>query len=250
MDEMVNSGVNESVAAEPTQESTSTVHSNSDDNFFYDESDNVAEPSEDMTEPQQGQETTGVETKAVAEPNANVEKAFAARLKEATAKARQEARDAWIAEQGYEWKGKQIATEAEYRNAIKEKELEDTIRNQYSNVPDEIVNELMEGRRFRDELQAERKALQEKESQNKMMQEFINEYPEVKPTDIPSEVWESVSQGKPLTDAYAMYENKMLRQRVQALSANARNAETSTGAVKSTAKSNADQFLAGFDSIR
>ena len=47
----------------------------------------------------------------------------------AVERARQEARDSWIADQGYEWKGKPIKTEAEYQSALKEQELEQRIRS-------------------------------------------------------------------------------------------------------------------------
>jgi hypothetical protein len=72
---------------------------------------------------------TGVNTSPAAGDSSNqgdpVEKAFAARLSAATEKVRQESRDAYIAEQGYVWNGKKITTEAEYKNALREKELYD-----------------------------------------------------------------------------------------------------------------------------
>jgi hypothetical protein len=84
--------------------------------------------------------------------------------------AAQQARDAVIAEMGYEWKGKPITTEAEYKQALKEKQLADSLRQQYSNVPDDLSMNCSRAGAFvknysqkegREE--AERKAQEEKE---------------------------------------------------------------------------------------
>jgi hypothetical protein len=157
----------------------------------------------------------------------------------AVERARQEARDAWVAEQGYEWKGKPIKSEAEYKQALKEQELESKIRAQYSNVPDEIVNELLEGKRFREQYQTEKQTAEQKAAEQKMYADFLEAYPDVKSTDIPAEVWKEVKAGKNLTDAYVRYENKQLKdqltsfqQQQQTAQANQANAAASTGSVK------------------
>jgi len=119
----------------------------------------------------------------------NYEKAIERARQEAAKEAEQRARDAIIAEMGYTWRGKPITTEAEYRQALKEKEIEDKIRMQYSNLPEEIIEEILENRRFREETLAERKAREEAERKAQeqrdfearktaMFNEFFEEFPE------------------------------------------------------------------------
>lgn len=165
------------------------------------------------------------------------------RIKEATEKARQEARDSWVAEQGYEWKGKPIKTEAEYKQALQEQEMENKIRAQYSNVPDEIVNELLEGKRFREQYQTEKQTSEQKAAEQKMYSEFLEAYPDIKPEEIPADVWKEVKAGRNLTDAYVRYENKQLKAerekfqtQQQTQQANQANAAASTGSAKASGK--------------
>lgn len=172
--------------------------------------------------------------------------------------AAQQARDSWIAEQGYEWKGKPIKTEAEYKQALQEQEMENKIRAQYQNVPDEIVNELLEGKRFREQYQTEKQTAEQKAAEQKMYADFLEAYPDIKPEDIPVDVWKEVKAGRNLTDAYVRYENKRLKdemskyqQQQQTQQANDKNAVTSTGAVKNLTKPQTqDPFLDGFNSVR
>ena len=78
----------------------------------------------------------------------------------AVERARQEARDSWIAEQGYEWKGKRITTEAEYKEALREKQLEDEIAQKYAHLPEDVRQELAENRKFRERYEAKEKEYQ------------------------------------------------------------------------------------------
>jgi len=165
----------------------------------------------------------------------NYEKA----VERAKQEAKQEARDSWITEQGYEWKGKPIKTESEYREALQEQELETKIRAQYANVPDEIINELTESRKFREQYQTKEQQNQAKQAEQRMYQEFDEAYPDLKGEEIPPEVWAEVQQGKNLLDAYVRHENKLLRDQLsgvqakeQAEQANLANAASSTGSVK------------------
>ena len=174
-----------------------------------------------------------------------------------TKTAAQQARDSWVAEQGYVWHNKPISTEAEYKQALKEQELENKIRTQYSNVPDEVVNELVEGKRFREQYQTEKQTAEQKAAESKMYSDFLEAYPDVKPEDVPAEVWKEVKAGRNLTDAYIRHENKQLKAerekfqtQQQTQQANDKNAGTSTGAVKNLTKpTNKDPFLTGFDSV-
>ena len=115
----------------------------------------------------------------------NYEKA----VERARQEAAQQARDSWIEEQGYAWKDKPIKTEAEYKQALQEQELENKIRSQYQNVPDEIVDELLESRKFREQFQSQQKATKEQQDfttrRDSMYEEYLSEFPEQDPAAIP-----------------------------------------------------------------
>jgi hypothetical protein len=173
--------------------------------------------------------------------------------------AAQQARDAVIAEMEYVWKGKPIKTEAEYRQALKEKQIEDSLRQQYSNVPDEIVNKLVELDRFREETLAERKTREESERKaqeekdfatrrDSMYDEFMTEFSEYDTEEkwkgIPKEVWAESEkwlksggrEGRRLADALTRYNWKQNMAQQKANDANQANADSSTGSVKGQGK--------------
>ena len=181
-------------------------------------------------------------------------------VERARQEAAQQARDSWIAEQNYEWKGKPITTEAQYKRALQEQELENKIRAQYANVPDEILNELLEGKRFREESLAEKKAREEAEKKaqdekdfatrrDSMYNEFMTEFPEYdteeKWKSIPKEVWADADkwlksggrEGRRLADALAKHNLKQMQAQNQAAQANQANADSSTGSARGQAKS-------------
>jgi hypothetical protein len=189
----------------------------------------------------------------------NYDKAIERARQEAAQEAAQKARDAVIAEMGYEWKGKPITTEAEYRQALQEKEIEDKLRLQYSNLPDEIIDEILANRRFREETLAEKKAREEAERKaqeekdfaarrDTMLDEFLHEFPdydtEEKWKAIPKEVWAEADkwlksggrEGRRLADALAKYNLKQMQAQNQAAEANQANAASSTGSVKGQGK--------------
>lgn len=189
----------------------------------------------------------------------NYDKAIERARREAAQEAAQKARDEWIAEQGYEWKGKPITTEAEYKQALREQEIEEKLRLQYSSLPDEIIEEILENRRFREETLAERKAREEAERKaqeekdlitrrDSMYDEFMSEFPdydtEEKWMSIPKEVWTEADkwlksggrEGRRLADALARYNLKQMQAQNQAAEANQANAASSTGSVKGQGK--------------
>lgn len=172
-------------------------------------------------------------------------------VERARQEAAQQARDSWIAEQGYEWKGRPIKTEAEYRAALQEQELEEKIRQQYADVPDEIVNELLEGKRFREQYQNQQKTFEERQRQeqaeqdfvsrrNSMYEEFLTEFPDHDPATIPKEVFAEADkwlksggrEGRRLADAMTRHNWQQNIAQQKAEHANQANAETSTGSVK------------------
>jgi hypothetical protein len=155
----------------------------------------------------------------------------------------QNARDSFYAEQNYEWNGKPIKTEAEYKVALKEQEIAEKIRSQYANVPDEVVNELLEGKRFREQYQTKEQQTQEKAKTDAMYKDFLESYPNIKPEEVPLTVWQDVKAGRNLTDAYVRYENTTLRGQLDGIQANgltqqanAKNANASTGSAKAAGK--------------
>lgn len=176
----------------------------------------------------------------------------------AVERARQEAKDAFIAEQGYVWNGKPITTEAEYKQALQEQELMQKYQNQ--NLPDEVIQELIEGRKFREQLQSESKAKQEEEKANQDFQEFFGFFREANGREfnpqqdkIPDSVWQQVGQGVPLKYAYMQHHNQELQQQIKILKQNKENEQkapvqgiTTHGSQEVAVE---DDFLRGFNSI-
>lgn len=172
--------------------------------------------------------------KELAQKGMNYEKAIE--------RARQEARDAYISEQGYEWNGKSITTESEYKEALREQEL----MQQYQsyNVPDEIVQELVENKKFRERYETEQERTAREKAQEQDFQLFIETYPDVKAEEIPASVWQDVENGKSLIDAYIKHENKILKEKLgitnkqeSIAQRNQENASASIGAIKSNGES-------------
>ncbi|MFD0673930.1 hypothetical protein [Cohnella sp. GCM10027633] len=154
----------------------------------------------------------------------------------ASKKAAQEARDAYIAEQNYEWQGKTIKTEAEYKQALQEKALMEQYQNR--GLDDDIVKELVESKRFREEYQTKQQQQQAEEKERADFQAFIKAFPDAKAEDIPPTVWADVQNGSSLVDAYTRHENQSLKQKLAAIEQqkqieqqNEANAQSSTGSV-------------------
>jgi len=109
------------------------------------------------------------------------------------------------------------------------------------NIPEEYAKEMLENRKFREQYQTEKQQREQKEKEQKMYLEFLDAYPDVKPEDVPVEVWEEVKEGRSLLDAYVRYENKRLKdemakfqQQQQVQQVNEKNAASSTGSAKSS----------------
>lgn len=159
------------------------------------------------------------------------------RAEQTTAKkTAQEARDAYIAEQGYEWNGKKIANEAEYNQAVKEQELVKQYKDK--DLPDDVIQELVEGKKFRDNYTETQKQLDDRVQRETDYQTFLESYPDAKPDDIPESVWQEVDKGTPLVDAYTRHENQRLKAELDELKGkqeieqkNQENAESTTGSV-------------------
>jgi hypothetical protein len=127
--------------------------------------------------------------------------AFARRLKEETERARQEARDAFVAEQyaGIEWNGKPITTEAELQQALFEQELQNAAGAGDIDL-NQLINEhpdVKAARLHRESQQRQQKIFSEWE-------ELQDEYPDISDfSKIPPEVYALKDQkGISLLDAY------------------------------------------------
>lgn len=124
------------------------------------------------------------------------------------------------------------------------------------NIPEEYAKEMLENRKFREQYQTEKQQREQKEKEQKMYLEFLEAYPDVKPEDVPVEVWKEVKEGRNLLDAYVRYENKRLKdemakfqQQQQNQQANQTNAASSTGSARDigSAGKPKDPFEEGFD---
>lgn len=236
------SGVNEPVAAE--QENT------------------AEETSEVMT---QEQPQTGVEQQPAAGENEGVEKAFAARLAKERARLEAELRRQFEVElknnpylSYLEQKAQKLGISVEQliendRKWEEQQKLNELIQQ---NIPPEFAQKLLEHDKIVQEYQTEKQIREQKEKEQKMYLEFLEAYPDVKPEDVPAEVWKEVKEGRSLLDAYVRYENKRLKdemakfqQQQQNQQANQTNAASSTGSARDigSAGKPKDPFEEGFD---
>jgi hypothetical protein len=189
------------------------------------------------------------EARALAQKGMNYEKAVE--------RAKQEARDSYIAEQGFEWNGKPITTEAEYKQALQEREWMEQYQNQ--DLPDEVVQELIEGRKFRESFQEQQKAKEVEQKQQAEAMEFFEYFNQVngrayQPGDLPSEVTQMAEEMNiPIKFAYMQYHTQQLQNQLKVLKQNESNAKRAPIGGVSTHGSNEneseDDFLAGFNSI-
>ena len=164
------------------------------------------------------------QAKELAQKGMNYEKAIE--------RARQEARDSYISEQGYEWNGKAITTESDYQQALKEKEMIE--QYQQKDLPDEVIQELVENRKFRENYEKQQNEIQTKTQRDRDFQNLLEAYPDTKADSIPLSVWETVEKGESLVNAYMRYENQLLKQKLNIEQKNQENVNSSIGAVRSS----------------
>lgn len=109
-------------------------------------------------------------------------------------------------------------------------------------IPDDVVDEILENRKYREEQKARETQAQADTRRQNDAAAFLKEYPDVKPTDIPQSVWKDVEEGIPLIHAYAKHENSILRAQVQKTSMlaavqtqNFENSNAAPGSINGTA---------------
>lgn len=147
-----------------------------------------------------------------------------------------------------------------YEKEQEQRALEDSIQNMVNNGIDEVTaRRVAEVEAFKAQLEKEkvelakqREEIDKKAKEDKEYEDFIKTYPDVKFSEIPEEVFKD-SKTVGLTNAYAKYENKLLKEKIKTLEQNAKNASNSlvTGVTDGspTEQESKDDFLIGFDSV-
>lgn len=197
------------------------------------------------------------EARELAQKGLHMDKA----VERAKAETYQQARDSYIAEQNYEWMGKPITTEAQYKQALKEKETYDNLQNQ--SLPEEVISEILEGRRDREERNQEKLTIKQQQQKDAEYRDFFDyfstennrSFDPAKDT-IPDEVWQMVeTKGNSLTDAYQIHELKQTKAKLNEFTkgsktqeSNNKNAMSGTGSVTGNGNATNDYFTA--DQVR
>lgn len=144
------------------------------------------------------------------------------------------------------------------REQEKEKEkarLEEMINN---GVPEDVAKEVIATSQLRKQLEEEKAQLKEREEKakaendkNKQYADFVEQFPNVKPEDIPKEVFEK-AQSSDLVSAYKDWLITDLQTKLQIKEQNEKNANSAIGSVTETGQTKkqepVDMFLEGFDS--
>ena len=144
------------------------------------------------------------------------------------------------------------------REQEKEKEkarLEEMINN---GVPEDVAKEVIATSQLRKQLQQKENELKEQEERtkaendkNKQYADFVEMFPNVKPEDIPKEVFEK-AQSSNLVSAYKDWLITDLQTKLQIKEQNEKNANSAIGSVTETGQTKkqepVDMFLEGFDS--
>jgi hypothetical protein len=152
-------------------------------------------------------------------------------------------------------------TPDEYIQAVQQQREQSRIDELVSQgISEELAQEMLENRKFRDQYEAEKKAKAEEEKKNAEFGEFFEYYRQANGREyvpnqdaIPENVWEAVNQGVPLKFAYMSHENQQLRSQLSMLKQNESNTKKAPVGSVSAHGSNdidvEDEFLAGFNSI-
>lgn len=144
--------------------------------------------------------------------------------------------------------------EKDQQKAREEEQLEEMINN---GVPDSIAREVIATSQLRRELQKKENELKAREeaqakekAKNKEYEDFLKEFPDVNPEDIPKEVFEN-AENSSLSNAYMKWQLKELQNQLSIAKTNEKNKEAVVGGITDTGptKENheVDLFLEGFN---
>lgn len=145
--------------------------------------------------------------------------------------------------------------ERDQEKAKEKARLEEMINN---GVPEDVAKEVIATSQLRKQLQEKENALKEQEERtkaendkNKQYADFVEKFPNVKPEDIPKEVFEN-AQSSNLVSAYKDWLIKDLETKLQIKEQNEKNEKSAIGSVTETGTTQKqkaiDPFLEGFDS--
>ena len=145
--------------------------------------------------------------------------------------------------------------EREQEKKKEQARLEEMINN---GVPEDVAKEVIATSQLRKQLQEKENQLKEQEektkaenNKNKQYADFVEQFPSVKPEDIPKEVFEK-AQSSTLVSAYKDWLIKDLETKLQIKEQNEKNAKSTVGSVTETGTTQkqtpVDMFLEGFDS--
>jgi hypothetical protein len=149
----------------------------------------------------------------------------------------------------------------EYLEAVKAQKEQQRIQELVEQgISEELAQEMLENRKFREQFEAEKKAKADEAKQNEEYNEFFDYFRQANGRDyqpntdnIPESVWEAAQNGVPLKFAYMQHQNQVLQQQLQTLKQNQTNAKKapvgSVTAHGSNEVASEDDFLAGFNSI-
>ncbi len=116
-----------------------------------------------------------------------------------------------------------------------------------SSNDESIVNELNEKiLSLTKELEAYKQAKERQDKISEQLNEFSELFPDITPSTIPPEVWESVKRGNSLAAAYAIYEKRTIEAAKRIEQINAKNAVNAAG---SAGKNSPDEFFS-MDEVR
>jgi hypothetical protein len=130
------------------------------------------------------------------------------------------------------------------------------------NIPEEYAKEMLENRKFREQIESERKAKEQESKQSEEYGDFLQYFkqsngrqfdPEKDADLLPQEVWQQHEAGVPLKFAYMEHQNNQLQSQLKTLKQNKENEKkapvqgvTRHGSDNATST---DPFEQGFDSI-
>lgn len=129
-------------------------------------------------------------------------------------------------------------------------ELNQLIKN---NIPEEYAREMIENKKFREQMEQKEKQAQLESRQHQEFDDFFKTFTDVKPEDIPTEVWQKNEEGVPLKYAYMEHEYNKLKNEMQVLKHNKEIKKKapirSTSTYGNKEETTDDPFLEGFNSI-
>jgi predicted ATP-dependent protease len=149
----------------------------------------------------------------------------------------------------------------EYLQAVQEFQQQEELNTLIQqNIPEEYAREMLETRKFREQIEAERKTKSEQERQNAEYNDFFHYFKGANGRDydantdqIPQEVWDIHANGVPLKYAYMEHHSNQLASQVKVLKHNESNKKkapiASLSAHGSQEVASEDDFLRGFNSI-